>query len=84
MYVSAYVARTSSSNASRSPSRAAVTSSATSCGIEAFDLLGAACRYAAGKPGYRVSLCTVWVRSQRQYFFISMRSRSFTLFLVVM
>ena len=33
---------------------------------------------------YRVSLCTVWVRSQRQYFFISMRSRSFTLFLVVM
>ncbi len=32
----------------------------------------------------RVSLWTVWVRSHRQNFFISMRSRSFILFLVVM
>ena len=32
----------------------------------------------------RVSLCTVCWRSHRQNFFISMRSRSFSLFLVVM
>ena len=32
----------------------------------------------------RVSLCTVCLRSQRQYFFISMRSRSFTLDFLVM
>ena len=32
----------------------------------------------------RVSLCTVWRRSQRQYFFISIRSRSFTLLFMVM
>ena len=34
--------------------------------------------------GQRVSLWRVWRRSQRQYFFISMRSRWFALFLVVM
>ena len=34
--------------------------------------------------GYRVSLWRVWVRSHLQYFFISMRSRSFCLFFIVM
>ena len=34
--------------------------------------------------GQRVSRCTVWVRSQRQYFLISSRSRWFWRFLVVM
>ena len=35
-------------------------------------------------PAYRVSLCKVCWRSHRQNFFISIRSRSFSLFLVVM
>ena len=35
-------------------------------------------------PAQRVSLCTVCWRSHRQYFFISMRSRSFCLFFIVM
>ena len=81
MYVSAYVTRTSSSNAWRSPSRAAVTRSATSCGIAAPTFPRTSGLRVAD---YRVSLWTVWVRSHRQYFFISMRSRSFTLFFVVM
>src|SRR5262249_10795765 len=36
------------------------------------------------RPGYRVSLWSVWRRSQRQYFFISMRSRSLVRFFIVM
>ena len=44
-------------------------------------------RHSAGDAGASlsgVSLWTVCWRSHRQYFFISMRSRSFTLFFVVM
>src|ERR1700722_7145702 len=47
---------------------------------------GSACQSSTGKLGVaqRVSLCSVCWRSQRQNFFISIRSRSFSLFLVVM
>src|SRR6185437_5441064 len=47
---------------------------------------GSACQSSSSRPGVaqRVSLCSVCWRSQRQNFFISIRSRSFSLFLVVM
>src|SRR3984885_6307758 len=47
---------------------------------------GSACQSSTGRHGLaqRVSLCRVCWRSQRQNFFISIRSRSFSLFLVVM
>ena len=41
-------------------------------------------RTRVGQDGQRVSLWRVCCRSQRQYFFISMRSRSLILFLTVM
>ena len=82
VYASAYVARTRSSKAERSPALAAVTRSARSAVILPIGPCACGKRYAG--DNYRVSLWAVCLRSHLQYFFISMRSRSLILFLTVM